>query len=83
MFIDVPRVCFRDDSFTGYSVTVAGSIRSDSFSGSSAQAAAAAFEAARCVIIRCGAGGFLLPHEKRFPRQFVETTFSPEGVRVR
>lgn len=27
VFFDVPRVCFRDDSFTGYSVPVAGSIR--------------------------------------------------------
>ena len=74
---------FREDSFTGHSGPVAGSIRLDSFSDTSALAAAEAFEAARRVIIRCGRSGFLLPIEKRYPWHDVEATFGPQGVRVR
>ncbi len=69
--------------YTGFSVPLIKSIRMFSFSGSSAPAAAEAFEAARRAIIRCGEDGYLLPIEKYLPWNVVEATFGPEGVRVR
>ncbi|MGC3936311.1 energy transducer TonB [Roseobacter sp. EG26] len=62
---------------------VTSSIRMNSSSGGTEQAARQAFEAARRAIIRCGAKGFDLPVEKYSQWQDIEMTFNPERMRIK